>query len=125
MNDQRSLKDQLTDLAAMADRAGMYDAADYVRHAAKLDGWAAGPDHERAEARLHAAAEEYAALTADGGPPLKPHEILAVFREAGCLYEREDSDLYDLIKRFISPEVQGDRAERERVFAIMFMAVAS
>lgn len=31
MNDQRSLKDQLTDLAAMADCAGLYDAADYVR----------------------------------------------------------------------------------------------
>ena len=27
MNDQRSLKEQLTDLAAMADRAGLYGAA--------------------------------------------------------------------------------------------------
>jgi len=30
-NDQRSLNDQLNEAAALADGAGLYDAADYIR----------------------------------------------------------------------------------------------
>lgn len=152
MNDQRSLKDQLTELTAMADRAGLYDAADYVRRrieglppmysfgtelrdalARAIDlaerGWCDAPDafrvaqgvlgelaelrsvldgargvgpmYDHAHELLRAAASEHAELVAEGLPPLKPHEILHVFREAGCLYERStDPEVW--LKRFAS-----------------------
>lgn len=78
---------------------GHLDKLDELRRELDLASW---PSVDHANAMLKAAAAEHARLVAEGGPPLKPHEILAVFREAGCLYEREDSDLRAYAQELLS-----------------------